>query len=475
MLKEFSKRKWNKKLITLVAVLSMTCILLGGSIGYIYAVNLSTYTYYGAGGQTETASYVIWKDGSTYYAKNGITGAIDYSGTDASTVIQNAFDATPTHGKVEFLGNKFIINTALKPHTMMEIKGNLYRTELNGVGAIKVFDLDGINSVRIDGFVISNDGTDAGSIGIYCLNTTFIEIRDVWCYGAEIGAKFEGDGVDQAIYTENFHTTNNKYGIEITGGLDEVRLVNSRIFDSSLRGINIHLVTGGVVHLVHTDLQCPYADYGIYVAEASNSEIKFEGGGIYGYENNSLVFSECTAPRINVADFTILAANQRGIWIYHTDNVRLNNVNVASCSRLTEDGYAGIHIDTSDHISITASKISGANHTYDIQEGVPSNNNWFVNNYFSTISKTGAATIVRGNQGYITENFGTATILNAQTSTGNVAHGLSITPTIVTATGSSADTEDLYVVSIGAANIEIAVAAGAVGGDRTVYWNAAYK
>jgi len=34
-------------------------------------------------------SYIVWQDGNNYYAKNGETGAIDYSGTNASQIITN--------------------------------------------------------------------------------------------------------------------------------------------------------------------------------------------------------------------------------------------------------------------------------------------------------------------------------------------------------------------------------------------------
>lgn len=40
-----------------------------------------------------TASYIVFKDGSKYYAKNGFTGMVEYSDTDASNVIQYAIDS----------------------------------------------------------------------------------------------------------------------------------------------------------------------------------------------------------------------------------------------------------------------------------------------------------------------------------------------------------------------------------------------
>ena len=49
------------------------------------------------------ASYVIYYKAPTYYARNGATGVIDYSGTDATTVIQNAENAADDTGGVIYL------------------------------------------------------------------------------------------------------------------------------------------------------------------------------------------------------------------------------------------------------------------------------------------------------------------------------------------------------------------------------------
>ena len=50
--------------------------------------------------QEETVSYTIYVNGDTYYARNGSTGEIDYSGTNASTVIQSAVNALSNGGRV---------------------------------------------------------------------------------------------------------------------------------------------------------------------------------------------------------------------------------------------------------------------------------------------------------------------------------------------------------------------------------------
>ena len=79
------------------------------------------------------------------------------------------------------------------------------------------------------------------------------------------------------------------------------------------------------------------------------------------------------------------------------------------------------------------------------------------------------------NRGYISEKTSTATISSGQSSV-VVTHGMGgnnqkATPTKITATGSTADTSALYVDTTGNTYFTIH-AAGAVGGNRTVYWYA---
>jgi hypothetical protein len=52
------------------------------------------------GSFAETASYVIWTDGTYVYAKNGKTGQIDFSGSYAGTVIQSVINASTSGGKI---------------------------------------------------------------------------------------------------------------------------------------------------------------------------------------------------------------------------------------------------------------------------------------------------------------------------------------------------------------------------------------
>jgi len=79
------------RLKTYVGTTLVLAVLLLASVGYVLTSNGTTVTITPQS-YIETASYVIEKIGSTVYAKNGSTGVIEFSGTNASQVINNAMD-----------------------------------------------------------------------------------------------------------------------------------------------------------------------------------------------------------------------------------------------------------------------------------------------------------------------------------------------------------------------------------------------
>ena len=78
----------------------------------------------------DAVSYIIFKDGGLIKAKNGRTGQIEFSGTDAATVIQQALNAlTPDRiwkEKVVCKGNFTVTKSILLPsYTILEVHGVL--------------------------------------------------------------------------------------------------------------------------------------------------------------------------------------------------------------------------------------------------------------------------------------------------------------------------------------------------------------
>ena len=84
--------KTPKKNVIIVSAFLIS-ILIAYLFG-VYATSPSTTPTFSTGPYPGAPTYTIYTDGSWYYAKNAY-GAINYSGTDASQVVQNVFDNHP--------------------------------------------------------------------------------------------------------------------------------------------------------------------------------------------------------------------------------------------------------------------------------------------------------------------------------------------------------------------------------------------
>ena len=126
-----------------------------------------------------TASYIIFHDNDSpknYYAKEGTTGKMEFSGTDANAVINDAISALGSNGgKIFFKSGEYIITSDITmPHNVFLIGEAAQTTRLyfknacgikvneNGTpkrtGAIKNFYIDGYqpgDSNSVDGTAIS--------------------------------------------------------------------------------------------------------------------------------------------------------------------------------------------------------------------------------------------------------------------------------------------------------------------------------
>jgi len=71
----------------------------------------------------QPASYIIGIDGTTIYAINCKTGKIDYSGTDARTVIQSAINALTNGGKIFIKQGTYYINSSIQYQDEVIIEG----------------------------------------------------------------------------------------------------------------------------------------------------------------------------------------------------------------------------------------------------------------------------------------------------------------------------------------------------------------
>jgi hypothetical protein len=95
-----SQRELYAVLITLVTLIGATA----WSLGYLYGLSSRPEEV----PPVSTFTYLVFKEGSVTYAKNGLTGRIDFIGTNTSQVISSALNALPSTG-----GNLFIKNVGV--------------------------------------------------------------------------------------------------------------------------------------------------------------------------------------------------------------------------------------------------------------------------------------------------------------------------------------------------------------------------
>lgn len=188
---KLKKRNNRLVLIPLLIILSFT-------IGYYVKAQteLSFSTIIENGSMVETASYIIFKDGSTYYARNGTTGSIDYSGIIASTLIKNVISNCSNGDKIYFKKGTYVLtdpdsdNVAInitKP-LILEFEGGVTFSVSSNIWAIVVYKcpvvITGFPTITgtstLDAFYMRG-GYASGSV----ISRSWVElrIRGTWRYG----------------------------------------------------------------------------------------------------------------------------------------------------------------------------------------------------------------------------------------------------------------------------------------------------
>jgi len=114
------------------------------------------------------ASYIVFTDGFTIYAKNGVTGVIDYSGSNAAEVIQAGIDALGSHGGIVLIKEgTYVISSTIKVPGNVTLSGVGFATKLvlADYADQRVIENKHPNAFLDSNIVISNlqiDGNGAG-------------------------------------------------------------------------------------------------------------------------------------------------------------------------------------------------------------------------------------------------------------------------------------------------------------------------
>jgi len=153
------------------------------------------------GSMATEASYIIFTDGTNYYARNGLTGEIEFQSNNASYVIQSVIDSLENGGTILLKGKIFLgtsgITLKYDGQYLVGLGAGLdgHPTKLiySGSGsAIRVKKTSG----ALFGFGIKNLFIDLGSssnaVGIEVYDAHWGEIKNVYVYYGATGIKLDG-------------------------------------------------------------------------------------------------------------------------------------------------------------------------------------------------------------------------------------------------------------------------------------------
>ena len=355
--------------------------------------------------QTE-ASYIIWVDNSTgtpaYYAKNGATGAIDYSGSVFSTIFQNSHDNCGDGGVIEIKTGLYIVTKTLN----VTKHGMIIRSESMWRGPASSGD------VQVTGLKLAANTDMFNIIGRKCL-------LEKLCL----------DGV-KTVFTTN---TNDGISTAIDGSLD---LHINDVYIFSFAGMGIRF-TGGASSFTNV-----YIEYcgrmGLYVNSPSGTRNSWIGGGCYANGEHGIYDDTTSGGGGNRYIGTTLANNgghgiileqgegkvlsnsliqdndERGVWLYGTKNAIIsNNVFDGNClvsnnvnSVIYMSSRSGTHCSNNTIIGNQVFSAQGNKPKYGIED-VDVNqdynvisNNIIQNTVSAQMNILGASTLVRYNPGY---------------------------------------------------------------------------
>lgn len=189
----------NLKVLSAILVVGIVIVSLlsySAFMGLQAILKNSTYEGY---------EYLIFQQGNTYYAKNGLNGSVDFWGSDAAAVIQNAMNANPENGTIMIKDGYYPIDRTINLTTATTLEGENKEIELTAVNGANFTPANGIPSIHpflnlwdVHNVVIENIGFDGNGVN---------------CTAIYIGADSSYDSIDtvENVNIENF----GEYGLYI--------------------------------------------------------------------------------------------------------------------------------------------------------------------------------------------------------------------------------------------------------------------
>ena len=204
----------------------------------------------------DTASYIVWKSGSTYYAKNGATGAVAYTGADAGAVINSALsaisatkgvvrlraDTTYSHATTIDIPEYCTLAGESKYTSILSYTGSGNAVTIAGTGIGDMDEAAAVRNLHIT--------TSTGANGIYAEFATQLEFEDVNISGFSNDGIYAAENCWSAKVERCVFTSCTNAGLEV-GDYGNAWEIHATSFTSCGRGIYYHTTEYTTIVSVH--------------------------------------------------------------------------------------------------------------------------------------------------------------------------------------------------------------------------------
>ncbi len=182
-----------------IAIATVAVILVAASTINAYSSSSTNVAGNSKWATMENYRYIIFTDGTSFYAKNGITGGIDYSGTLAVTVIQNVLDATK-QGTIYIREGVYPLGTtgiSISNDAVKVIGAGENSTVLTYTGLGAAISVERLGStiarVGIEKLGVDIDSASSSAIAIQGIQYSQFTLRDVFiASNTGTGLKLDG-------------------------------------------------------------------------------------------------------------------------------------------------------------------------------------------------------------------------------------------------------------------------------------------
>lgn len=308
----------------------------GSNLVFVYDP-LSFTTTIEPGSMVSSYSYLIFTDGLAYYARNGLTAAIDYSGTNAKQIIQFAMDSGTS---IFIKSGTYLITpstgtdglTTTRTNEIYGEKGTILEAGslLTGDVIYIVNDNTKISNIEIDGNQYSQRGIDIWNSSNCIIQDC--DIHNVKEYGISIvgAGDYANYNIIQRNYVHELYGGTYGTGILITSSPHatghqeyENKILNNVISNVSEHGLKAYgTMEANNEEALYTLIQ------GNTISETGATGISIQGRGNKAIGNN---INNTAGAGIYTGEMAIISDNYiqlgtNGISISGNDTIVSNNI-----------------------------------------------------------------------------------------------------------------------------------------------------